>query len=322
MKAVLPYNIELPWSSSPRVERRFRIIVAVCLIVALIMSLAFPFINVPETDRFEVEKIPPRLAKMLLEKKKVEPPKVEPPKPPEPEKPKVEKKKPEPKPKAAKPKPAPKPETKPKPKPKRTVEQIRKKVSNAGVLAMKDMLADLREEQPVKALTKKTKPLQTGGSKERTMARSVLVAKATKGSGGIDTSHFSRNSSDTELAGRETTTVTSDIEQMEVAAAPPPDEAHGRSEDEIKKTMMANYSAIDSIYQRALRKNPFLQGKVLFHIVIEPDGSVSACSIIESELGDKRLDHKLVLRIKRINFGAKDVETTSIDFPINFLPPS
>lgn len=321
MKTVPPYNAALPWPSTPEVERRFHIIVATCLLLALITSLILPLIDLPERDRVEAERIPPRLAKMLLEKKSAEPLKVEPPKPVGPEKPKVEEKKPAPKPEPEKSKPEPTPEPKPEPTPKRSVEEIRKKAASTGVLAMKDMLADLRESQPVENLKQAAKPLQTEGASERAMGRSVLMARAGKGSGGIDTTQFNRNASDNELAGRETTTVSSEIEEIEVVTGAPQG-TRGRSEDEIKKTMMANYSAIDSIYQRALRKNPFLQGKVLFRIVIEPDGSVSECTVLESELNDESLERKLALRITRIDFGAKDVETTGIDFPINFLPPS
>ena len=197
MKAVLASNITLPWSASLADERRFRRIVAICVALALILCFTLPFISLPKTDRLEAEKIPPRLAKMLLEKKKIEPPKVEAPKPPEPEKPKPEEKKPEPKAeKKPEPKPEPKPKAKPKPKPKpkRDVAEIRKKVSNAGVLAMKDMLADLRESQPIATL-KTTKPLQTAGTQERAMAPSVLTAKASKSSGGIGTSKFGRTAS-------------------------------------------------------------------------------------------------------------------------------
>ena len=325
MKAALAQNLILPWSASIADEKRFRRIVAICVILALAISLTLPLIILPEPDRLQVEKIPPRLAKLLLEKKKVEPPKVEAPKPPKPEKPKLEEKKPEPKPKPKpekkpEPKPKPKPEAKPepKPKPKRDVAEIRKKVSNAGVLAMQDMLADLRESQPIETL-KSTKPLQTAGTTERAMAPSILTAKASKGSGGIDTSKFNRSASDNELAGRELSTVTSEIAEIEVATGPA-NESRGRSEDEIARIMRANYNVIYSIYQRELRKNPLLSGKVIFRLIIEPDGSVSDCQVIDSELGNPKLERKLALRIKRINFGAKDVETTTIDFPIAFLP--
>jgi protein TonB len=305
----------LPWSTAQADEKRFRIIVTIALVVALLFSIAMPLIKLAERPRVEVERIPPRLAKMLLEKKKVEPPKVEKPKPPEPEKPKVEEKKPEPvKPPEAKPKP------KPKPKPKENIEAARKKAASSGVLAMRDMLADLREAQPLEAIKSPAKKLQTGGTTESAKSESVLVARAGRGSGGIDTSNFSRNDSDNELSGREVTTVTSDIETMEKPAeVTQPQEKHKRSQDEILKTMSANYTGFWSLYQRELRRNPLLGGKVVFSITVEPDGKVSKCTILESELGNKKLEHKLVLRIKSINFGAKDVETTTVNVPLNFL---
>ena len=106
------------------------------------------------------------------------------------------------------------------------------------------------------------------------------------------------------------------------AVATKPQETLGRSLDEITKVMTANQTAFFTVYQRELRKNPTLKGKVVFKIVIEPDGSVSECSVIDSELVNPGLERKLALRIKSINFGAKDVETTSVDFPIDFLPPN
>jgi outer membrane biosynthesis protein TonB len=318
----------LPWTASQADERRFRIIVSTTIILALIFSFIMPLIELPKKERTEVEKLPPRLAKMLLEKKKKPvPPKVKAPVPKK-EKPKVKEKKPdkkpEPKPKAApkKPevKPKPKAEVKPKPKPKPDPEAARKKAASAGVLAMQDMLADLREAQPVAAV-KSTKRLQTSGTKQSVKARSILVAKASKGSGGIDASKFARTSGGADLSGRDVTEVDSNIENI-VASDDTEDvvETGGRSLAEIQRVIEANKAAIFSIYQRALRKNPSLQGKVVFKLIIEPSGIVSECQITSSELGDSKLERKLTLRLKRINFGAKDVETTHLDYPINFLP--
>lgn len=97
-------------------------------------------------------------------------------------------------------------------------------------------------------------------------------------------------------------------------------ESRYRSEKDINRTLRANHNTIHTAYQRGLRRNPLLKGKTLFHIVIEPDGSVSECSIISSGLGRPKLERELVQRIKHINFGAEDVETTATDFPITFLP--
>lgn len=315
-KNEIPTSYALPWSTTSKDETRFRVFVVLFLALALVMSLVIPRIKLAEIDRVEAEKVPPRLAKMLLEKKKIEPPKVEPPPKPEPEPPKPKEKKVEPKPE---PKVKPKVEKKPKPKPKKDVAAARKKAASVGVLAMKDMLADLREAPPM-AVLKKTKDLQTGGKNERVMSRSVLVAKASKSSGGIDTSKFSRSSGSTELSARTATEVTSDIDALEVAETIRDKSNRGRSLDEISRIMNANYAGIFTVYQRALRKNPLLQGKVVFKMTIDPSGKVTDCKVIESQLDDPKLERKLALRIKSINFGAKDVETTIIDFPIDFLP--
>ncbi|HGX94182.1 MAG TPA: TonB family protein [Candidatus Tenderia sp.] len=190
---------------------------------------------------------------------------------------------------------------------------------------MQDMLADLREAQPVSSITSK-KPLQTSGTTERKQARSLLLANAEKGSGGINTSNFSRDTGGSELAARQTVEVTSSIEALEAVeesstgggsgGAP-----GGRSLDEITRVMNANKNAVFNIYQRALRKNPLLRGTVVFRMTIAPDGSMTACEIVSSDLNDKRLERKLVLRVKRINFGAKNVEEITVNFPIEFLPP-
>lgn len=318
------------WNASPDEERRFRIIVAVCLILALMFSLVTPMIEVPEVAREEAERLPPRLAKLILEKRKVEPPpppKVEIPEPepePEPEKPKPEEKPEVEKPAKPDPKPEPEPTPKPRPKepPKVDIEAARKKAASSGVLAMTDMLADLREAQPTVSLTS-NKKLQSGGNEERKQSRSILVANAARGSGGINTAKLSRTTGGTALASRQTTEVVSRIESIEATAVGKGTGGRGgsgRSQEEITRVMNANYTPIFSIYQRALRKNPMLRGKVVFKITIAPSGKVTECKVISSELGDAKLERKLVLRIKRINFGAKEVKAVTVNFPIDFLP--
>lgn len=312
-KAPIPV---LPWSANLAEEKRFRLIVSISIILALIFSVIIPLIELPKQERQEVEKLPPRLAKMLLEKKTPEPPKIKKPKP-KVEPPKTKKE--EPKPKAEEKKPEPKKaEAKPKPKPKVDIEAARKKAASAGVLAMQDMLAELREAQPV--VSKDTKKLQTSGSKERVKAPSILTAKAAKSSGGVDTSKFVRSGGNAKLEGRDVTEVASDIENLVAVETEEEIETAGRSLAEIQRVIESNRPAIFSIYQRALRKNSTLRGKVTFKITIEPSGMVTECSIIDSELNDPKLERKLVLRIKRLNFGAKDVEITTVDYPIDFLP--
>ena len=80
-------------------------------------------------------------------------------------------------------------------------------------------------------------------------------------------------------------------------------------------------AALYRIYNRELRKNPTLQGKMVLRITIEPDGKVSACSVDSSDMDSPSLDKKIAARVKKFNFGAKEgVPTITILYPIDFLP--
>src|SRR5690606_30503115 len=94
-----------------------------------------------EVTRAEKEKLPPQLARVVLEKKELPPP-------PKPVEPKKEEKKPEEK-KPEEKKPEPKKEEKPKevkpPPPQKDIEKAREKAQNSGVMQFKDDLAEMRE---------------------------------------------------------------------------------------------------------------------------------------------------------------------------------
>ena len=81
-----------------------------------------------------------------------------------------------------------------------------------------------------------------------------------------------------------------------------------------------NKGSIYSVYNRALRKDPTLQGKVVLKLTIAPSGKVTRCSIVSSELGDAGLGSKITSRVKLFSFGAKDVNEVTITYPIDFLP--
>ncbi|MEW8259028.1 MAG: AgmX/PglI C-terminal domain-containing protein, partial [Candidatus Thiodiazotropha taylori] len=81
-----------------------------------------------------------------------------------------------------------------------------------------------------------------------------------------------------------------------------------------------NKGAVYALYNRALRKDPSLRGKVVLELTITPAGKVSKCRIISSELNNPKLERKLVSRIKLFKFASKDVETAVVSYPIDFLP--
>lgn len=300
----------LPWVESEN-DRRFRRILVVSILVATIFGVIVPFLPVPEPERKELKDVAPRLAKLILEKKKVVPTPPPKPKPKEEEKKDVKKKpdqkKPEQK-KAVKKEP---------PKP----QNARKKAESVGLVALSDDLADLRESFDMSSL--ENKPQQKAGKQAALTSNtsSVLTAKATKGSGGISTGSLSRSTGGSELATRTTTSVKSTIGGTEKKVTRSSDgRSVVRGQDEIERVFQKNKGAIFSLYNRALRKDPTLQGKVVLELTIAPNGKVTQCRIVSSELNDPALERKLISRVKLFKFKASNVSQVTITYPIDFLP--
>jgi hypothetical protein len=80
-------------------------------------------------------------------------------------------------------------------------------------------------------------------------------------------------------------------------------------------------SAFYRDYNRTLRINPTLQGKMVLRLTIEPDGSVSMCQLQSTDMDSPDLVTQVVNRVKTINFGPKEgVQAVTISYPIDFLP--
>jgi protein TonB len=124
------------------------------------------------------------------------------------------------------------------------------------------------------------------------------------------------------LSGRETTKV----EAPEGASGQRGNRARGvadprqRSIEDIRRVFDSNKGAIFAIYNRALRRDPTLQGQVVLELSIDPSGRVVDCKVVSTELADASVVAKLVSRIRLFDFGQKDVATTTISYPVHFLP--
>jgi TonB family protein len=316
------HSPNLPWNNQDADERRFYLITGTVLIITLLFGLLIPMIELPEKERFKKQTLPPRLARLILEQKKVPPPK------PKPAKKLVDKKKPEKK-KEKKPEPKKKPAAEKKPQKKiakkpSTTEQARKKAATTGLLAFSDQLADLRDDAAVPQ-TGTIRKLSSKGEKAASASRSIITGGASKGSGGINTAALSRNTGGQGLGGRSTTQVESraaTAKQKANASGRGKGKNHkgNRTREEIQTVFDQNKGAVYALYNRALRKDPSLRGKVVLELTISPSGKVTKCRIISSELNDKKLERKLVSRIKLFKFTAKDVETAVVSYPIDFLP--
>jgi outer membrane biosynthesis protein TonB len=304
----------MPWANDSESESLFRRSLLIALLLTFIFGSIIPLVNVPAPDPMAVVKVPERIA-MLLKK---EPPKPE----PVPEQPKKEK---EPEEDLEKPK---EPEEKEKPKP--TTEKTkaaRKKVENTGVLAFKSSFADLMDETPVaklgsEARLSKASPRAAGSAR----GRRSLVAMASGSSGGIGSGAVSRNigsSGGDRIGGVGFARVASSLTGMVEEAGRPVSDGPGpaRTDEEIQIVFDRYKALLYRIYNKELRKNPTLRGKILLRITIEPDGTVSLCKVESTDLASAKLVDLIVARVKRFNFGPKDdVPKTTILYPIDFLP--
>ena len=327
-----------PWTGSPEDEERFRRILRNVLLLCLLLGLLIPWLPRPTIDREHPEEIPQRFAKLLLERAPVPPPPVK----PEP----VVDAQAKPKPEVAKPEPkkVPVPEARnpvPDKPPGEKLDAARRKAAGVGLLAMKNELADLRGAPVAVQLNKDIKqgpgvgsgvgPGVGAGFGQGIPVRNLITSNATRGSGGINTAGYSRDTGGGGLAGRATTLIEG------VAGGGGGGGAGGggnrggtlqrggdgkasRSIEEIKLVFERNKGAIYAIYNRALREDPTLEGKVVLELKIAPSGEVVECHIASSELRAPELERKLLARIKQFDFGAKDVSMMTINWPVDFLP--
>lgn len=303
--AEFPYRpMHMPWNGDEEDQKQFRKILFIVLFFSILLGILIPMWNIPVPDRIEVVKVPERLAQLIVPKK-------EPPPPPKVQK--KEEKKPE--------KEKPKKDKKPQPE---KAKKARKKAERAGLMAFKDDFADLIDNTPVAKLGAKAK-ISGKGSKAKKTTRSLVTSNVGTTSSGINTAALSRNvgGSGGDISNVEFSRVESSIgtdfagEERPLSDGPGP----SRTDEEIQIVFDKYKAALYRIYNRELRKNPTLQGKMVLRLTIEPSGKVSACLVDSSDMEAPTLDKNIAARVKKFNFGAKDgVPTITILYPIDFLP--
>ena len=345
----LPYRAAvMPWTKEVESERRFHRSVLTALSVSLVFGALIPLINVPLPDRSVTEtEIPKRLVQ-LVKKELPKPEPVAQPEPmpeakPEPVEEEIKQAKKEPEPKAEEPTPDVQPkEARPKEKPTKTAAHeggasaARKKAERVGVLKFKSAFQDLMNEAPVARLGTEA-PLGNGSpqAKGQAVAQRSLVSIQAEGgsSGGIGGAGVSRNIGNgnaTRLGGGSGygqggggfVRAASSISNLEESSRPTSDGlAPGRTDEEIQIVFDRYKATLYRIYNRELRKDPTLRGKVLMRISIEPDGAVSLCRVESTDLASPELVARIADRIRRFNFGPKEgVQKMTILYPIDFLP--
>lgn len=305
----IPYRpMVMPWTKQGEDEKRFRKSILIVLFFITTLGMIVNFWELPAPDKNEVVKIPEHLVKMVQKKKK---------KP-------VEKR------------PEKKPEKKDekklaKDKPKPTKEQkkaARKKAQSSGVLAFKDNFSDLLADETDAKLGSSARLSNKGAKSSNNSNRDLVLSQATSTSGGINTASLNRQvggGAGKQLGGVSFSRVDSAIGTDMIAEDRPLSDGPGpsRTDEEIQIVFDRYKAALYRIYNRQLRKEPSLKGKIVLRITIEPDGSVSLVKVESTDMKSPELSTKILKRVKKFNFGPKEgVPKTTILYPIDFLPAS
>lgn len=316
----------LPWEATRKEDERFRIILKRLLLVFLLLAIVFPLLPLPKIEREQAEILPSTLAKIIIQQKLPVQPAPPPPKPDP-----VEIEKPVEKKQAVEKAASPAKQAKAKSKP------ASRNVASMGVAAFSSQLQSLRSSLDVAKLQAKNTNVTTGAAAKA--SRTVLGREsAIKTSGGVSSSVLNSNGNSTQLSGRNGIAVASPLGYGDGGGGGggngsgggggagggggkhSSSVAGGRDMESIRRVFEQHKGAIYAIYNRALRRDPEIRGKYVFHIVIEPSGKISRIELVSSELGNIKLEQKLLTRIRVIDFGPDDVIATPVNYKFDFLP--
>jgi TonB family protein len=285
------------WRGDPHDNRRLRRISMLVLLFTLLLSVGVMNIIVPEPE-VEETKLPPRLAKLVIEQQK-----------PEPQQKQQRSEELKPTETAAAPKTA-------------AQARARAKAKKSGLLAMSDTFESLKDNT-FEAKLANQENVTVSGRHSAATQNTIVASQVASSSGGIKTSSLSNETGSGGLKGRSTSRVSSDLADAVAAAADRRVGGSGkasRTDEEIQIVFDRNKAALYRLYNQQLRINPTLQGKIVLKLTISPSGQVTMCKVVSSTLKSPALERKIELRVRLFNFGAKKVDAVTISYPIDFFP--
>lgn len=311
-------SLALAWFPDSQEKRAFYFIAAVVMSVALALAVLVTLVDVPPKERRAREVVPERVARFITQRPRPAPP-----------------------PPVATPTPRPLPTPRPrvvrktetqaeKNKPVTAQEKkARDKAAQSGLLALGEEIADLMDTSDVGALVGAEVRRSSARAQQSSTANTdLLSADIGRGSGGVNTTDYVAAVGSAPLAQRDITLVKQSLLRNHGVEEPTTDgnsAAHERtggvrSEEEVTIVFDQHKGQLFTIYNRERRKKPGLKGKIVLEITIAPDGTVSEVKIASSELNDAGLERRLLMRVKQFKFAAKQVESVTVTFPIEFLP--
>lgn len=336
MGAVLPMQAEYDFWNTSKQDRVFRRLFFFLLVLSIAFGALIYIYQVPPQALLDKPKVKPSITQIQLKKEPIVEPKPEPvkPKPPEPkakEPPKVEPPKaeaPKPKPKAVEPPkvqpPQPKPEpVKPTPSPVQQREAARAKAQTRGLAAV-DM-SGLTAAADAAPQASASKIIASQGnssqSRERLYAASAQQA-STDLAGSASSSSLDARMDRATTGGASSNAGGGDavLASGNGGGGSSAARAGQRDEASVRRVFEQSKSSASALYNRALRKNPTMSGRVTFEVVISPGGQVTSAKILDSQLNDAGLERKLLLKVRSLQFGAQNVSVLKLTYSYDFLP--
>jgi hypothetical protein len=301
----------LPWESGGEDDQRFRKTLIASLLTGLLFGLLLPLIDLPLPESWEVSEVPERFTRLIQERPLPPPPRVQ-----EETRPEEQEQKPlEEMPLLAEEgTPAPANDQPPK-----------KNVASKGILAFREKFSALAENDSVDQLGAQARISRSGEAASGRPQRSLVTTNAPGSNAGVNLAALSRDVGSGRgqgLEGVEVVRATSSIggtggTDRPLSGGP----GSARTDEEIQIVFDRHKAALYRLYNRELRRDPTLQGQMVLHLTIEPDGSVSMCELQSTDMKAPTLSAQVVERVKTFDFGAKEgVSALTILYPIDFLP--
>jgi hypothetical protein len=322
---------KMPWTTDED-DRKFRKGLSAALLWALFLGLVVPLVNLPLPEPAEILEVPERVVQLIRQQRQrpVAPPPaalaerqpVEPEPIPEPEP--VPEAEPEPvlAEQDAPPGPAPAP-VEPTPQ---------QRAASSGLLAFRESFSTLADARPAARLGTEARISSSGDAAVGQPVRAMVTTQAPGSSGGINLGSFSRDVSaggdgaGGAMAGVATTRIESSIGpgggggRLAGGGSGGSGANAGRTDEEIQIVFDRYKASLYRLYNRELRNDPSLRGQMVLHLTIEPDGTVSMCELMSTDMNAPLLVEQVLARVRTFDFGAKDVAAITIYYPIDFLP--
>ena len=301
----------MPWTRGGEDDQRFRKSLAASLLVGLLLGSLLPMIGLPLPERWEVTEVPDRLTRLIQQR-------LLPPPPPIQEETRPEVQEPQP------PEEAPLLAEEGTPQPAND-QPLKKSVASKGILAFREKFSALAEHVSVAQLGAQARISRSGEAASGRPTRSLVSTMAPGSSGGVNLAALSREvggGRGQHLEGVAVVRATSSIggaggTDRPLSGRP----GSSRTDEEIQIVFDRHKAALYRLYNRELRRDPTLQGKMILRLTIEPDGSVSLCELQSTDMKAPQLSAQVVERVRTFDFGAKEgVSALTILYPIDFLP--